>query len=364
MIVKDITQLLESFAPLSLQEDYDNSGLLTGFPEMEISGVLLCIDVTESVINEAIQLDVNMIIAHHPFIFKGLKRVTGENEDQRCLIKAIRHDIAIYAAHTNMDNLLEGVNGRIADKLGLINRTVLSPLPSSLSKLSVFVPKLHAQRVREAMFNSGAGKIGNYDSCSFNMQGLGSFRPNEHAHPFTGIHNKLHYEDEVKIEIVLPSYLQKNVVNAMLMSHPYEVPAYDIYKLENLHPGLGAGLIGELPEAKDESIVLRQIKEVFQTPVIRHTALLNKPIKKVALCGGAGSFLLSEAKSAGADIFISGDFKYHDFFVAEGKILIADPGHYESEQFTKEIFFEIIQKKFPTFALHISKVHTNPILYL
>ncbi len=363
MQIKDIIEILESFAPLVLQEAYDNSGLIIGNPESPVRAALLCIDVTEEVIEEAKSLDANLIIAHHPLIFSGLKKINGKDMVQRCVIQAVKHDIAIYAAHTNMDNVIDGVNGKIADKIGLINRRVLQNAPSNLVKLITFVPKLHVQRVREAIFAVGGGNIGNYDACSFNAEGYGSFRPNDEAKPFVGELHKIHYEDETKIEIILPTYLQAKALAALLAAHPYEEPAYDIIPLLNAHPRIGAGLIGELQNPENEKAFLQKVKTLFGGNPIKHTAFLNKEIKKVALCGGSGSFLLDKAIAAGADIFISGDIKYHDYFKAEQQIIIADVGHYESEQFTKEVFYELIQKKLPTFALHISKINTNPIFY-
>lgn len=362
--IQDIINVIESFAPLSLQESYDNVGLLVGNSTTKVNGVLLCIDVTEEVLDEAVSLNANLIIAHHPLIFKGLKRIIGQNLVERCVIKAIKNDIAIYAAHTNIDNVIAGVNGKIADKIGLLKRRVLQPKQNNLLKLVCFIPKLHVQRVREAIFEAGAGSIGNYDACSFNVEGYGSFRPNSNAHPFVGELNKIHYEDEVRLEVILPNHLQTKVSNAMIKAHPYEDPAFDFIPLRNSHNDFGAGIIGELETAISELEFLKSLKPIFNISVIRHTNLTGKSIKKVAVCGGAGSFLLSDAIKARADIFISGDFKYHEFFNAENKILIADLGHFETEQFTKEIFYEIIRKKFPTFAIHISKINTNPIIYL
>jgi len=363
MEVKSIAQIIESFAPLALQESYDNAGLLVGNPDMLTTGALLCIDVTEAVIDEAIALNVNLVISHHHLIFNGLKKITGQNEVQRCVIKAIKHDIAIYAAHTNIDNVIEGVNGRIADKIGLIRRKVLQP-KQNLLKLITFVPKLHVQRVREAIFEAGAGTFGNYDSCSFNAEGYGSFRANENAKPFVGETDKIHYEEEVKIEVILPDYLSDKVLISMIKSHPYEEPAYDIIPLRNRFDNVGSGIVGELSDSIDEEVFLQQLKTIFGIKTIRHTALRGKPISKVAICGGSGSFLIPDAIKSKADIFISGDIKYHEFFQSENKIIIADVGHFETEQFTKDIFCDIIQKKLPTFAVHISKINTNPIIYL
>ena len=364
MNVKSICELIEEVAPLSLQESYDNAGLLVGDSQMEINSVLISIDVTEEVLEEAIRKNCNMIVSHHPLIFSGLKRLAGQNEVQRCVTKAIKNDIAIYAAHTNMDNVIQGVSGKMAEKIGLRNIQILQPKQNALLKLITFVPQLYSHAIREAIFEAGAGQIGNYDSCSFNADGVGSFRANEKARPFVGKIDELHLEPETRIEIVLPEYLKNQVLEALLKAHPYEEPAYDFIPLKNAWNQVGAGVVGELTIEEDELEFLTRIKSVFNNPTIRHTALLGKKIKRVALCGGSGSSFLPDALSASADVYISGDFKYHEFFEAQKRILIADIGHFESEQFTKDIFFEIITKKMPTFAVQISDSKTNPINYL
>ena len=281
-----------------------------------------------------------------------------------CVIKAIKNDIAIYAAHTNLDNVLTGVSAKMAEKIGLKNIQILQPKQNALLKLVTFVPRLHSYRVRQAMFEAGAGQIGNYDACSFNSEGIGTFRANENAQPFVGNIDELHSEPETKIEVIFPDYLKDKVVNALFKSHPYEEPAFDLIPLKNDWNQVGAGVVGELEEAEDELIFLNRIKSFFEVPAIRHTSLLNKRIKRVALCGGSGSSFVHDAILAHADVYISGDFKYHEFFDAQNRILIADIGHFESEQFTKEIFYEIITKKMPTFAVQISDSKTNPINYL
>ena len=364
MNVQSICNLIEQVAPLALQESYDNAGLLVGNSQMEVFGVLVTIDITEAVIAEAIEKKCNLIISHHPLIFSGLKRLVGQNEVQRCVVKAVKNDIAIYAAHTNLDNVLQGVNGKIADKIGLTNRQILQPKQNSLLKLITYVPRLHSYRVREALFEAGAGQIGNYDACSFNVEGVGTFRANENAVPFVGENNELHAEPETRIEVILPDYLQFKVLEALLKSHPYEVPAYDFILLKNAWNEVGAGLWGELETEEDELEFMKRIKTIFNCRAIRHTNLLGKKVKRVAVCGGSGSSFLSDAIRAKADVFITGDFKYHEFFDAENRILIADIGHFESEQFTKEIFSEIISEKMTTFAVQISDSKTNPINYL
>lgn len=364
MILKEICNVLEEYAPLHLQENYDNAGLLIGDPEIEISGALLTIDITEKVISEAISKNCQLIISHHPLNFKGLKRLSGKSEVERCVLAAIKNDIAIYAAHTNLDNVKGGVSYKMAELLGLQNLRILQPIQKSLLKLITFVPQLHSYTLRSALFDAGAGNIGNYDSCSYNVEGFGTFRANINANPFVGEIGTLHTEQETRIEVILPEYKMNDVVKALYKNHPYEEPAYDIIRLENSSVDTGVGVIGVLAEPLDVNEFLEKLKLTFKCGSIRHTAFIGNKIKNVALCGGSGSFLISDAIREGADIFISADFKYHDFFLADNRILIADIGHYESEQFTKDIFYEIITKKMPTFAIQISEINTNPIKYL
>ncbi|SMO62064.1 dinuclear metal center protein, YbgI/SA1388 family [Saccharicrinis carchari] len=364
MNVKKVTQILEDFAPLSFQESYDNAGLIIGNRNAEVSGILITLDVTEDVLDEAIELGYNFILAHHPVAMGGLKRFNGNNYNERIVIKAIKNDLAVYAGHTNVDSVMSGVNGKICEKIGLADCKILEPKKGELLKLVTFVPQAQANSVRAALFTAGAGHIGNYDSCSFNLNGQGTFRGNESATPYAGKKGELHNENEVRIETVLPQYLKNGVIQALKQAHPYEEVAYDIYTLQNSYEQVGSGMYGTLPTAEEELVFLKRIKKIFGAGAIRYTRLLNKPIKKVAVCGGAGSFLLNRAKSVGADIFISGDFKYHQFSDAENQIIIADIGHFESEQFTKEVFYELLTKKIPNFAVRLSNVNTNPIKYL
>ncbi len=363
MIISEITNYIESTAPLAIQESYDNAGLITGNRNWEATGALLTIDVTEAVIDEAIRKGANLVIAHHPIVFSGLKKITGKNYVERTLIKAIKNDIAIYAAHTNLDNAANGVNHKIAEQLGLVNCQVLQPATGLLKKLVTYIPAEHAKKVQEAVFAAGAGHIGNYDNCGFSTDGFGTFRGNDDANPFVGEKGVIHSEKEIRFETVFQAWLQKKVIDALLSSHPYEEVAFDIFPLENSFDGIGSGIIGSLKEPVDETIFLSKLKSVFNTGVIKHTALLGKLVEKVAVCGGSGSFLLNNAIAAGAAFFVSADFKYHQFFDAENKIVIADVGHFESEQFTKELFYELLTKKFPKFAVHFTEVNTNPVFY-
>lgn len=363
MKISEIIQCLEEVAPPQLQESYDNAGLLTGEPGWEITGTLVTLDATEAVIEEAIQKNCNLVIAHHPIVFSGLKKINGKTYVERTIIKAIKHDIAIYAIHTNLDNVLLGVNQKIAEKLGLTNTRMLQPKAGVLNKLVTFVPHQSLEAVKQALFLAGAGRIGNYDECSFTTTGNGSFRGNEKSDPAVGKPGEQHIEPESRIETIFPSYQKSKVLKALIDAHPYEEVAYDIYPLDNQWSGVGAGMVGELPSPMDADSFLKHLKTSMNLQSIRFTGV-NKPIKTVAVCGGAGSFLLKQAISSGADAYVSADFKYHEFFDAENRLMIADIGHYESEIFTKELLKEIILKKFPTFAVLLSEINTNPIKYI
>lgn len=364
MKIKEIVSALDRFAPLPLQDGFDNAGLQIGLTEAEATGALLCLDVTEAVLDEAIALGCNLVISHHPLIFKGYKSITGKDYVERCILKAIRNDMVLYAAHTNLDNAKGGVNYKIAEKIGLKHLQVLEPKRNSLLKLVTFVPTEQAERVRKALFAAGCGNIGGYDSCSYNLKGEGTFRAGENTHPFCGSIGELHREEEVRIETILPSYKKGEVVRALLSAHPYEEPAFDLYPLENEWTQAGAGIVGELETPETELEFLKRIKKIFEVECVKHNRLTGREIQKVALCGGAGAFLIPQAIRSGADIFITGEIKYHDYFGHEDEILLAEIGHYESEQYTKEIFYSIIRDLFPNFALHLSKINTNPIKYL
>lgn len=364
MKIADIISYLETLAPPSLQENYDNAGLLTGDPETEITGALVCLDSIEEIIDEAISLNCNLIIAHHPIIFSGLKKINGKNYIERTIIKAIKNDIAIYAIHTNLDNVRMGVNEMIARKLELLDCKILAPKKGLLKKLVTFIPTNHAEKLRQALFEAGAGHIGHYDHCSFSLEGTGSFRGDDASTPYVGEKGEEHHEPETRIEVIYPAVSERQILFALRQNHPYEEIAYDIYLLENKHPEIGAGLIGRLKHPTDEFLFLRFVKSAMQTPSIRHTAFKGKNVERVAICGGSGSFLLQDAIAAGADVFITADFKYHQFFDADNRIVVADIGHYESEQFTIELITGLLQKKFPNFALHFTKINTNPINYL
>jgi len=364
MKLAEIISVIESHAPLALQESYDNAGLATGDAAMQVRSALLCIDVTERIIEEAIQIGANLIISHHPVLFHPLKRLTGSSVDERIVIAAIRNNIALYSAHTNLDSILPGVNNKICTKLNILNPEILVPKEGVLQKLVTFVPAEHEETVRNALFDAGAGHIGQYDQCSFNSPGQGSFRALTGTHPYTGEIDKFHLEKETRIETVFPSHLQKQIIRALLAVHPYEEVAYDIYRIENTYEMAGSGMIGELEQPMTENEFFQHVKEVFHCGIIRCSPFLNKSVKKIALCGGSGAFLAGAAMASHADVFLTADVKYHQFFEADGRIVIADIGHYESEQFTIEIFYELLTKKLPNFAVHFSRINTNCITYL
>ena len=363
MSIDEIISVIEDFAPLALQESYDNAGLLVGDREQIVEGVLLCLDVTEEVIDVAVKKGAGLVIAHHPVIFGGIKKLTGTNFTERVVLKAVRENISIYAAHTNIDSVWGGVNSRISEKIGLKNPEILSPAGGMLRKLVVFVPRDHASKVREAVFKAGAGHIGEYDNCSFNLEGEGSFRGSEDSDPFVGKRGAIHFEKEIRVETIFPGFLENRIIESMIRAHPYEEVAYDIYPLQNRWDRAGMGMVGDLDSDIDAVLFLKKLKDIFGVKTIRHTKYLQKKIKRVALCGGSGSSLIDAARKSGADIYVSGDFRYHDFFEAGAGMMIADIGHYESEQFTIEIFYDLLRKKIPNFAVHFSDVNTNPIYY-
>lgn len=364
MQVKDIVNFLATLAPPAYQESYDNSGLIVGDPNMEVTSALLCLDSTEAIIDEAIKRGCQMVIAHHPIVFGGLKRFNGSNYVERTVIKAIKNDIAVYAIHTNLDNVQHGVNAKICERLGLTNTRILSPKSDLLRKLVTFVPTAQAEQVRSALFQAGAGHIGNYSETSFNLSGKGTFKGNNNTDPFVGNKGERHTEAEERIETVFEAVHERAVINALITAHPYEEVAYDIYPITNSLPSIGSGMVGELNERMDEREFLLFVKDKMKAPMLRYTALLDKPIQKVAVCGGSGSFLLNTAKRSGADIFITADYKYHQFFDAENEIIIADIGHYESEQFTPQLLADVLKEKFSKFAFLLADTSTNPVNYI
>ncbi|RPD44632.1 Nif3-like dinuclear metal center hexameric protein [Hymenobacter sediminis] len=361
--VQDLARVLERAAPLAYQESYDNAGLQCGDPQMEVRGVLIALDCTPAVVDEALRRGCNVVVAHHPLIFKPLKRLTGANEVEQTLLKAIRHDVALYAAHTNLDNVRHGVNRKLAEKLGLTNLRILDPKPGLLAKLITYVPLTHTEAVLQALYQAGAGQVGDYSECSFRTEGTGTFTPGAGTDPFLGRRGEAEVVREERVEVLLPLHLQQTALRALRQAHPYEEVAYEIVKLENTNQDVGSGMVGELPEPLSPQQFRQRLKQALGVPVVKHTEF-EQPIRKVALCGGAGSFLISKARAAGADAYVTGDLKYHEYFAAEGRLLLCDVGHFESEQFTGEIFRDLLADNFgSTFALLIAETLTNPVRY-
>ncbi len=370
MKVQDVIQGLEALAPIAYAEDFDNTGLLVGDATATVSGVLVTLDTLEAVVDEAIAQDCNLIVSFHPIIFKGLKKITGKTYVERVVAKAIKNDIAIFAIHTALDNAWNGVNAMMCEKLQLKKHSILIPQTGSIHKLVTFVPSEKAATVREALFAAGAGNIGNYSHCSFNQSGMGSFNGNEDSNPTVGTKGKTHFEAEVKIGVTFQKHLKSTILKALFESHPYEEVAYELTTLNNANQHLGMGMLGEFETAMTETAFLKHVKATFKSACVRHSSLLGKPVKKVAVLGGSGSFAIAAAKHSGADAFITADLKYHDFFSAENHILLADVGHYESEQYTKELLVAHLSKKITNFApalpegrIILSQVNTNPITY-
>jgi len=364
MKIKELLFSIEQLAPLALQEVYDNSGVQVGDINREVKAILLCIDVTENVVDEAIRLGCNLIISHHPLAFRAFKSLTGRNYVERCMIKACKHDIVIYAAHTNLDNATGGVNYELAKRLNLQQVRILAPKEKSLMKLVTFVPSSHAESVRASLFGAGAGNIGNYDSCSYNLSGEGTFRAGNGTNPYVGEKGQLHVEPEIRIEVILPAFRQKEIVSALLAVHPYEEPAYDFYSLENKWSQSGSGITGVLPEPMEEEDFLYYLKDALKLNMIQHSAYRGTMIRDVAICGGQGAFLIPQAIGYGADVFITGEAKYNDFYDVEDKILLATVGHYESEVCTKDIFFNILSEQHVGLELIRSQFDINPVKYL
>ena len=370
MTVKDITQIIEEIAPLAYAEDFDNTGLLTGSYDTEVTGVLVTLDTLKNTVDEAIANRCNLIVSFHPIVFGGLKKITGNSYVERTVIKAIKNDVAIYAMHTALDNSFKGVSAKMCEVLGLKNTRILLPKKGVIKKLTTYVPHADAAMLRSALFEAGAGNIGNYDHCSFNLKGEGTYRGNEMANPVIGERGEDHSEPETYISVIFEKHLENKILTALFKNHPYEEVAYEIVTLDNYHQHIGMGMTGEYDEPVKTKDFLDRVKKTFGLQVIRHSALVKEHIRKVAVLGGSGSFAIDAARNSGADIYLTADLKYHDFFKAEGQIILADIGHYESEQFTKNLLVEHLTKKITNFAaalpagrIILSKSSTNPINY-
>lgn len=363
MLIQDVINILEDYAPLDYAEDFDNVGLLVGSKENKLTGILVTLDTLETVVDEAIENKCNLIVSFHPIIFSGLKKITGKTYVERTILKAIKNDVAIYAIHTALDNAKLGVNNMICESLGLVNRRILIPKSQTIKKLTTYVPKEEAEFVRSELFKVGAGYIGNYSNCSFNVEGTGTFKGNSESNPTKGEKGETHFEDEVQVSMIFNKDLESIILKTLFKKHSYEEVAYEITTLENKNKNIGMGMIGELPEAVDLKSFLSNVKRTFNCEFMRHSELVKDSVEKIAVLGGSGSFAIHDAIRSGADVFLTSDLKYHDFFKAEKKLVLADIGHYESEQFTKNLIVSILTKKITNFAIILSKTNTNPIKY-
>ena len=364
MKIKQVTDILEELAPLAHAEDFDNVGLLVGDAQTEVQGILVTLDTLENVVDEAIATDCNLIVSFHPIIFGGLKKLTGRNYVERIVIKAIQNGIAIYSMHTALDNVQDGVNGKICEILGIVHPKILIPKKGTIEKLVTYVPQKDAEALRTSLFEAEAGNIGQYSDCSFSTQGIGSFKAGEQAHPVKGEIGKIHYEEETQVNIIYSKRHRSGILKTLFKNHPYEEVAYELFALQNIDQNIGMGMVGELSEPVNETQFLQSIKQKMNVSVVRHSRLLGQKVSKIAVLGGSGAFAIEAAKASGAQVFITADIKYHEFYKAEDKIVIADIGHYETEQFTKTLLVDYLTKKIPNFAIRLSESKTNPITYL
>jgi len=364
MKIKEILTILEEMAPLAYAEDFDNVGLLVGNQNDEATGVLVCHDALESVIDEAIAKKCNLVVCFHPILFSGLKKITGKSYVESAVLKAIKNDIAIYAVHTALDNHKNGVNKIFCNALGLKNTKVLVPKQNFIQKLVTYTIPENVEKVRNALFDAGAGKIGNYEDCSFNSQGIGTYMGNENSNPEIGERFEFVETQEIKIEVTFEKHLQSKILKALFSNHVYEEVAYEIYDLQNSHQNIGLGMIGELENPMPEIDFLEFVKDKMQCGGIRHSQLLGKQVKKIAVLGGSGSFAIKNAIQANVDVFLTSDLKYHNFYEAENQIVLADIGHFESERYTKNYIVDFLKEKITNFAIVLSEENTNPVKYL
>ncbi|QJP34435.1 Nif3-like dinuclear metal center hexameric protein [Nonlabens sp. Ci31] len=362
MKIKDVIAHLEVLAPRFYAEDFDNTGLLTGEKTTDLTGILVTLDCLENVVDEAIDNNCNLIVSFHPIIFSGLKHLQPDDYVRKAVVKAIKNDIAIYATHTALDLAKGGVSYRMAQEMGLNNVKTLIPKSQLIKKLVTYIPQDHFEEVKEALFAAGAGTLGNYSECSFSTDGEGTFRGNEWSKPQLGEALKRSTVKEKALSITFLPHLEAAIKATLINFHPYEEVSFEISTLENSYQNIGMGVIGDLAEALETEEFLRKTKSVFKTGVVRSSFSRKRTIKKVALLGGSGAFAIKNALQSGADAYITADLKYHDFFQGQD-LLLCDVGHYESEQFTKNLLHEYLKEKFSNFAVLCAQARTNPVNY-
>ncbi len=364
MKISDVMAILEELAPLRYAEEFDNVGLLVGNKDTDLKGILITLDTLESVIDEALEKNCNLIVSFHPIIFKGLKKLNGSDYVERTVLKAIKNDISIYAIHTALDNSKIGVNNSICERLGLVDREILLPQSGTIKKLTTYVPEEHSEKLRQQLFKAGAGSLGNYQNCSFTTVGKSTFMGKEGSNPTVGEKHEYREENESHLAISYESHLESKILKTLNDNHPYEEIAFEILTLENNNQNIGMGMVGHLKNAMSPKDFLNEVKTRFNLEFLRHSELTSSKVRSIAVLGGSGSFAISAAKSARADVFLTADLKYHDFFLAENQIILADIGHYESEQFTKTFLSDYLSKKITNFAVVLSTTDTNPVKYL
>ncbi len=339
MKLNDLIKKIEKKYPLNLAYDWDNVGLIVGDFDSDIKRILVTLEANENVIDEAISKDIDLIVTHHPFLFRKINKVNTRDLKGRLIHKLIKNDISLYSMHTNFDIAFDGLNDYFMEIMGFENTKILDVTKSeTLYKVAVYVPKSHENIVREALGNSGAGYIGNYSNCTFNISGIGTFKPEENTNQFIGEIGEIEKVDEIKIETIVPQGILQKVIDKMIKSHPYEEVAYDIYKLENKGKSIGLGRYASLERESDLQALCDKIKLKLNMNHIRVVGDLNKKIKKVAVVTGAGSDMVSLAKSKNCDVIITGDVKYHEAQDAlDMGMAIVDCGHFDTEDIFKDV---------------------------
>ncbi len=365
--VGDVIRIIESSYPLCYQEPYDNSGLQVGQMGEKVTGIMLSVETTEAVLEECVDKGCNFLLSHHPILFKPLKRVTMCTYQERCLAFAIKHNIAIYALHTSADNILQGINFFVANKVGMQidGRRPLCPAKGGAYKLQVYVPKTHQKIVREALHQEGIGVSGKYSSCSFSSEGVGRFIPRKGASPFIGKEiGVMEQVSEVCVSMLVEQHLLSAALGTIKRVHPYEEPAYEIIPLLGQSVQVGSGLLGFLPAPVPANSFLNQLKETFNTSVVAHSEITQKMISSVAICGGSGGPFLEQAIAAGADAYVTGEAKYNDFLDAQGRINLVVLGHHTSEQVAIDLFEQLLHQITQEVSLYKSQRDINPVRFL
>jgi len=368
MRVRDIQQILESWAPKEIAWERDNIGLQAGDPAAVVRGILVALDVTEEVIAEAVRRKANLLVSHHPLLFRPLSAVTMQSARGRCIRALMQSGINLYSAHTNLDFTRGGTSFALAQALGLTDVEFLRMPYEVQRKVVTFVPPAEAERVARAMADAGAGIIGNYDSCSFAGPGTGTFRGNERSRPAIGKRGVLEHASETRLEMMVPRWRLGDVIGAMHRAHPYEEVAYDVYPLENRSREHGMGIIGNARRPVTLRVFLNDLKRRLGVPALRCTGDMRRTVRRVAACGGSGTELMDEAARRGADVFVTADVRYHSFHDVEASMALVDAGHFETELPVVRAVVEHLRAacraRHATVPIHAARTSTNPIVYV